>query len=317
VVDLSPETMNIGNESVVTQRKIRVLVAENSTAEAGGALREAYREAEGQLEITDVGSMATLLPTISIVSPDLVLLDLALAGPDPVDAVRRVHRSAPKVPLIVLAEEKSEAARCLEVGATDYLLKGLVDTRTIELAVRTALERNTLDGLTDLMRDPLTHLYTRDGLMTLGSRAMETARRSGGTLVLLCALLENLAILRNKLGVRTAEQMLQDLAALLCGSFRRTDVVARLGEAQFAALAVDAAEPSAPVLCQRVQRRIGTFNQLRDPAEGIPVRLAVGFWSAQELHTFPGLLDRVEAELRSSEVVPKKETEQPASVTGC
>jgi diguanylate cyclase (GGDEF)-like protein len=308
--------MNIGNENAMTPNKIRVLVAENSTAEAGGALREAYREADGQLEITEVGSMTTLLPTILIASPDLVLLDLALAGPDPVDAVRRVHRSAPKVPLIVLAEEQSEAARCLEVGATDYLLKGLVDACTIKLAVRTALERNTLDGLTDLMRDPLTHLYTNDGLMTLGSRAMETARRSGGTLVLLCALLENLGILRNELGARVADQVLHELAELLCSSFRRTDVVARMGEAQFAALAVDAAEPSAPVLCQRVQRRINTFNQLRDPAEGIQVRLAVGFWSAGEHQTFPNLLDKVEAELRSSEVVPEKETEQPVNVTG-
>ena len=311
----SPEAMNIRNESAVTPKKIRVLLAENSTAEAGGALREAYREADGQLEITDVGSITTLLPTISMVNPDVVLLDLALAAPDPVDAVRRVHRSAPKVPLIVLAEDKGEAARCLEVGAIDYLLKGLVDARTIELAIRTALECNTLDGLTDLMRDPVTHLYTRDGLMTLGSRAMETARRSGGTLVLLCALLENLAILREELGARTAEQTLQDLAELLCASFRRTDVVARLGEAQFAALAVDAAEPSAPVLCQRVQRRIDTFNQLRGPADGIQVRMAVGFWSAAEPYTFPKLLDRVEAELRSSGAAPKKEREQPAGVT--
>jgi len=46
---------------------------------------------------------------------------------------------------------------------------------------------------------------------------------------------------------------LREVAALLAGGFRGTDIIARLGESQFAALAVDAAEPSAPVLCQRME----------------------------------------------------------------
>jgi two-component system cell cycle response regulator len=317
MVELLRETMAPELRAPVIQQKIRVLVAEDSPGEAGSALRAAYREADGQLEITDVGSITTLLPTISMVNPDVVLLDLTLAGPDPVDVVRRVHRSAPKVPLIVLVgnPDRETAARCLEVGAIDYLLKGVMKVHTISLAVRTALERNTLDGLTDLMRDPLTQLYTGDGLMTLGSRAMETARRSAGTLVLLCALLENLASLREELGTRNTEQLVKELAQLLRASFRRTDVVARLGEAQFAALAVDAAEPSAPVLRQRVQRRLNTFNQLRDPAEGIQIRMAVSFWSPQDHRSFPKLLDSVEAELRSSCVAPREESKEPANAT--
>jgi hypothetical protein len=51
----------------------------------------------------------------------------------------------------------------------DYLLKGFSDSRTLERVLRAALEHNMLGGLADLLRDPLTRLYTRDGFLTLGA----------------------------------------------------------------------------------------------------------------------------------------------------
>lgn len=302
----------------MTVTKLRVLVAEDATGEGSAALRELYPAEEGRLDLTDVGSLSTVLPTISMVNPDVVLLDIALARPDPIDTIRRVHRAAPQVPLVVIADksEKDEAVRCLDAGAVDYLLKGFIDARTVDRALRTAIERNTLSALTDLLRDPLSGLYTRDGFLALGVQALETARRCGGTLVLLCVLLENLAVIREELGSAALEQTLRDLAGILSSSFRRTDVLARLGDAQFAALAVDAAEPSAPVLFQRVKRRVETQNTLRDPASGMHLRLAVGFWSAKEAGTFNDLLDRVESELRSSAPANAAETSATLSVIG-
>src|SRR5262249_2577751 len=238
-------------------------------------LRTLYPEESGRLKLTDIGSLSTLLPTMLMTNPDVVLLDLGLARSDRVEEVRRLHRAAPEVPIIVLADStgKEEAGRCVEVGAIDYLLKGFMDTRTVERALRTALERNTLTALTDMMRDSTTGLYTRDALLTLGSRALQAAQRNRGTLVLLCVLLEDLKDTRGRSGSTAAEQMLRDLAGLLQSSFRRTDVVARIGQGQFVALAVDAAEPSAPVLRQRVQRRVDTLNQSRDAASRMHLRM--------------------------------------------
>jgi CheY-like chemotaxis protein len=79
-------------ESLVVSKKIRVLVAEVSPGEAAIALRATYGETDGPMELTDVASVTTLLSTVSMVDPDVILLDLALAGPDAVDTVRRVHR---------------------------------------------------------------------------------------------------------------------------------------------------------------------------------------------------------------------------------
>jgi GGDEF domain-containing protein len=98
--------------------------------------------------------------------------------------------------------------------------------------------------------------------------------RSGGTLVLLCALLENYSSLYEELGSIGCEQAVRETAELAGSCFRRSDFLGRLGEAQFAALAVDAAEPSATVLRQRVESRLAAHNRRRQPPE--PVRLASG-----------------------------------------
>jgi diguanylate cyclase (GGDEF)-like protein len=244
--------------------------------------------------------MATLVPTAKIVDPEIILLDLELSMRDPLDAVHLVHRSAPGIPLVVLADpsQKQHAAQSLSEGAMDYVLKGFMDARTLGRVLRTALERNTFEGLADLLRDPMTGLYTREGLQTLGSRCMEEARRTGESMVLICALFENLQTLRDGFGPGAADHALRDIATLLAGSCRRSDLVARLGPAQFAVLAVDAIAPSAPVMRQRLEKHLAVHNQTRSPWGPIDLRLAVGAWSGRDGRTFSEFVDEVESQLR-------------------
>ncbi len=169
--------------------------------------------------------------------------------------------------------------------------------------LRTALERNTLEGLADLLRDQLTGLYNREGFATLGTRSMETAMRGGGTMVLLCALIENFSSLQEECGSSGVEQAVRETSELLAGCFRRSDFLARLGEAQFAALAVDAAEPSAMVLRQRVESRLAIYNQSRQPWGPLVLRLRVGYWGANDTRSFAEFLDAVESELRQPEII--------------
>jgi diguanylate cyclase (GGDEF)-like protein len=288
----------------MNEEKLRVLLAEGDPGETAAALRELYPEGQDGLELTNVSSVSTLIATLEIVSPEVIFLDLSLAQPDPLEAVRRVHRSAPAVPLIVLAgaNDKDCAVRSLSQGTQDYLLKGCIDSRTLERVLRAALERNTLEGLADLLRDSLTGLYTRDGFLTLGARAMEFAKRGGSTLVLLCMRIENLASVRAGYGLSASESSLCEVARVLAGSFRQTDIVARLGESQFAALAVDAAEPSAPVLRQRLERRVVMLNREIGPWGPLELRMSARFWSPKEAITFSKFLDCVEKELRFSPI---------------
>jgi diguanylate cyclase (GGDEF)-like protein len=301
----------------MTERSLRVLLAEGTSGEAAASLRALFPEGQHRLDLTVVSTISTLIPTINVVKPEVIFLDLSLARPYPRDVVRRVHRSAPAIPLIVFADvaDKDSAAQSLSDGALDYLLKGFMDPHTVDHVLRAALEHNTLGGLADLLRDPLTGLYIRDGFLTLGSRAMHTANGKHSTFVLLCIRIENLPAIRTRHGASAVENCLREFAGLLSGSFRRTDLVARLGESQFAALAVDAVEPSAPVLCQRLEKRIALFNRgigLWGPLE---IRMSVAFWSPKDGRSFSELLDCAEAGLRLSPVRAVQETSAGKTVT--
>ncbi len=301
----------------MVQKKLRILLAEAEPSETADTLRALFPDASGGLDLTVVSTMATLVPTAKIVDPEIILLDLELSMRDPLDAVHLVHRSAPGIPLVVLADpsQKQFAAQSLSEGAMDYVLKGFMDARTLGRVLRNALERNTFEGLADLLRDPMTGLYTREGLLTLGSRSMEESRRTGESMVLICALFENLNMMRDVFGPGAADHALCDVATLLVGCCRRSDLVARIGPAQFALLAIDAIAPSAPLMRQRLEQHLAVHNQTRSPWGPIDLRLAVGAWSPQNNHSFAEFLDSVEANLRQGATKESHDTSVDAVTT--
>src|SRR5262245_2897714 len=175
-------------------QKLRVLLAEGAFGKVAPALRELFPAEQGGIELTEVSGVSTLLASLKLVSPEVILLDLALANPDVLGTVRLIHRANGQVPRVVIggSSEKEIALASLREGAADYFLRDHMDPRIVERVLRGALERNTLQGLAGLLRDPLTGLSIRDGFLTLGSHIMETAKERNGSLVLLCVRLENL-----------------------------------------------------------------------------------------------------------------------------
>ncbi len=284
--------------------KLRVLVAEGASGQAASVLRRIFPDHEGGVQLTEVSGVSTLMASLKLVSPEVILLDLALGSPDVLGTVRLIHRTKPEVPLIVIGDstKKEIAVASLREGAMDYLLKNHLDPQTLDRVLRSALERKTLKGLADLLRDRATGLYIRDGFMTLGSHIMDTARDRRGTLVLLCGRFENLERIRKKFGENAAQSSLREIATLLTRSFRRSDLLARIGESQFAALAVDAIEPSAPVLLQRLRIRLETFNSANSRWGPLELRMAARFWAGKGARTFAEFLDEVEAGLRAPEL---------------
>lgn len=289
--------------------KLRVMVAEGPSGRAASVLRELFPGNQGGLELTEVSGVSTLMASLKLVSPEVILLDLALGNPDVLGTVRLIHRTKPEVPLIAIGDsaKKGIAVASLREGAMDYLLKSHLDAQTLDRVLQSALERNTLKGLADLLRDPLTGLYVRDGVLTLGSHIMETAKQRGGTLVLLCARFEDLERVRKNFGQNAAESSLREIGTLLTRSFRRTDLIARIGESQFAALAVDAIEPSAPVLLQRLRKRLEAFNSTNSRWGQLELRMAARFWAGEGARTFAEFLDEVEAGLRGAKAACEAE----------
>src|SRR6185295_11418602 len=89
---------------------------------------------------TDQGSHGTKLTLVESMNQaelhlaehavDIIVLDLGLPDSQGMDAIRRAHAAAPRVPLVVLTglDDEALAAQALQEGAQDYLIKSQIDT---------------------------------------------------------------------------------------------------------------------------------------------------------------------------------------------
>jgi len=102
-------------------RPLRILVVDDDPAMVGAIT--ALVGTEGHQVVTAYDGL-TAVRRVETERPDLVLLDLAMPGPDGFTVAGRI-RVLGATPIIVVSGESSESAkvRALELGADDYLVK--------------------------------------------------------------------------------------------------------------------------------------------------------------------------------------------------
>jgi DNA-binding NarL/FixJ family response regulator len=82
---------------------------------------------------------------VQLVSPDVVIMDLAMPGIGGLEAVRRIGMVAPRVAVLVLTmhEDDETVLAALRAGARGYLLKG-AEQEAIESALRAVVSGQTV-----------------------------------------------------------------------------------------------------------------------------------------------------------------------------
>jgi two-component system KDP operon response regulator KdpE len=106
---------------VSPERALRILVVDDDPAMVGAIT--ALVGVEGHQVITAYDGL-TAIKRFDEEQPDIVLLDLAMPGPDGFAVAGRIRASG-AVPILVVSGESGEAAkvRALAIGADDYLTK--------------------------------------------------------------------------------------------------------------------------------------------------------------------------------------------------
>ena len=107
--------------SLATSRPLRILVVDDDPAMVGAIT--ALVGTEGHQVITAYDGL-TAVKRFREEQPDIVLLDLAMPGPDGFTVAGQM-RAAGTAPILVVSGESSEEAkvRALGIGADDYLVK--------------------------------------------------------------------------------------------------------------------------------------------------------------------------------------------------
>jgi two-component system cell cycle response regulator len=188
------------------------------------------------------------------------LLDFQLGERDGLTLIREAVEKGCRVPIIFLTAETSEGVdiQAMNAGALDYLVKGEINTRSLERSLRYALKLGeTLEQLHRLAtRDELTGLLNRREFDRILGEEEERARRFGRSLGLVMLDLDRFKSVNDTYGHPAGDAVIREAAARLKASIRTVDRVARYGGEEFAVML---AEVDARVTHGAAKRIVGAM----------------------------------------------------------
>ena len=173
----------LGDEPVKAQPTIRVLLVEDNPGDAR-LIQELLMEARGgRFETAVATRLSEAMEMLAADDFQLILLDLSLPDSQGIETFHKMTAHAPLIPLIVLSglDDEALALHTVKAGAQDYLVKGQVDPRILERAIRYAMkrveaeralaeERNLLRNVIDNLLDSI-YVKNADGRYLLDNLA--------------------------------------------------------------------------------------------------------------------------------------------------
>lgn len=111
------------------------------------------------------------------------------------------------------------------------------------------------------LRDDLSGLYNRRGFTVLAKQHLNIAAREKRRLFLLYADLDNLKKINDTFGHPAGDCALRAASRVMKATFRKSDVLARIGGDEFVILAIETKEASPEILNQRFQDALKSHNQ--------------------------------------------------------
>ncbi len=141
-----------------------------------------------------------------------------------------------------------------EIVKLNAELEEKIEQRTKELA----LANQQLHQLS--IQDELTGLHNRRGFLLLAEEQILLARRTARNLLIFYADLDGLKQINDQQGHAAGDRALFTVARILDGTFRVSDIKARLSGDEFIVLAIEASEPDIPTVLTRLRERLGEHD---------------------------------------------------------
>ncbi len=230
------------------------------------------------MEVEWVGEMSRALQLLSEGGIDAVILDPELPDSHGLSSFERMYAFAPHIPIIVLTRDDDEdlAVRTVQGGAQDCMTMGEAEPNVLARSVRYAIERHRLlSALRSLsLIDDLTNLYNRRGFKDLGEQYLKLARRTSRGVSLVYLDIDRFKTINDTLGHHVGDRALRCVADTLSTTFRRSDIIARMGGDEFAVLAMEATSEDVARLVQRLRDELSELNQ--NTKEQFQLSLSIG-----------------------------------------
>jgi len=232
----------------------RVLVVDD--VEANRELLSQELEDEG-FEVATASSGAECLARAHASPPDVILLDIQMAGMDGIETCRRLKEdpATAHVPVLFVTANRDDddeiALAALAAGGNDFLTKPysapiLLARVTCQITIARAHARLRRHAVTD----ELTGVYSRRFMFDSLRGALKSTTRASACVACLLADVDHFKSINDTRGHLEGDRVLRQIARTIASTVRDTDLVARYGGEEFAIIlthttlegAADAAE---------------------------------------------------------------------------
>ncbi|PLX42190.1 MAG: hypothetical protein C0609_10180 [Deltaproteobacteria bacterium] len=212
-------------------------------------------------------------------SYDVMLVDISTPFSGGSEALEEGLATVLDLPIIALSAIVGEehCFKTVAKGAQECIPLAMIQPNNLERVIRYAIERHRLvSTLRELsLVDALTCLYNRRAFFTLGKRQLKLALRTKSSVTLYFIDLDGLKKINDEIGHATGDKYLQGAAEVFKETFRESDLVARIGGDEFAALAVEAEEDGEGTIEARLVKRVNNYNA-KHAKDGGLLSLSVG-----------------------------------------
>ena len=162
----------------------------------------------------------------------------------------------------------------------------------IESDLNLMVQDQMLNQLT--LTDELTGIYNRQGFKTLAEHKLSVAKRYGHTFGLIYFDLDNLHSINEQLGPETGDNALQAMAQAMSSELRDSDIAARIGSDEFAALVFVRQQEDMENLAIRIQRKLNLIKQQRDSMPPLTTSVGAKCYQADTNTDVDKMLDEVD-----------------------
>ncbi len=158
--------------------------------------------------------------------------------------------------------------------------------------------QNTNNMLNRLsVSDELTGIYNRRGFYKYANDEIHNPINTGKTGVLIFADLDNLKKINDTFGHDDGDYAIRIAAALLAGGLRNSDVVARIGGDEFAALAVVNDESAAEIIPKRIKTLAGDHNARSEKEYNVTISIGLYCFKCSESVNVQDYMDMADESL--------------------
>ncbi|MDX1583415.1 MAG: response regulator, partial [Thermoanaerobaculia bacterium] len=236
---------------------LRLLLVDDSEEESSTIRNEAPND----LDVTWTEEAVEACRMLAERNYDLVLLDLTLPDEWGLDGLVRVSTVAPETPILALGVPGDEelGRHAVMAGAAGFAMKSEMTAEAIGSIVEETLRDHETDVTEEhRRRDPESGFYEREAFLKLAQRRLRLASVAGkGAILLVAEMISS--------GDRLDPDRISSAAEALRLTFRRSDLVGRIGRTRFAAIGlVHPSDDSETIVSQRLDEVVQTRNTTVD-----------------------------------------------------